>query len=47
MATNVLLFGWNRSLPGREKSSAEHFAEFTQYLGGLQQKGHPQEAAHR
>ena len=39
MASNVLLFGWNRSLPGREKLSAEHFAEFTQYLGGLQQKG--------
>ena len=39
MATNVLLFGWNRSPPGREKLSAEHFAEFTQYLGGLQQQG--------
>ena len=36
MASNVLLFGWNRSLPGREKLSAEHFADITQYLGGLQ-----------
>jgi hypothetical protein len=27
------------SLPGREKISAEHFGEFMQYLGGLQQKG--------
>ena len=39
MSTNVILFGWNRSLPGREQLSAEHFGEFTQYLGGLQQAG--------
>jgi hypothetical protein len=39
MASNVLFFGWNRSLPGREKLSAEHFGDITQYLGALQQKG--------
>jgi hypothetical protein len=39
MATNVLLFGWNRPLPGREKISAEHFGDFMQYLGGQQKKG--------
>jgi hypothetical protein len=39
MASNILFFGWNRSLPGREKISAEHFGDITQYLGGLQQKG--------
>jgi hypothetical protein len=39
MTTNVMLFGWNRPLPGREPLSAEHFGEFMQYLGGLQQKG--------
>ena len=39
MKQNVLFFGWNRSIPGREKISAEHFQEFVQYLGGLQKKG--------
>jgi hypothetical protein len=39
MGSNVLLFGWNRSVPGREKISAQHFEEFVGYLGGLQQKG--------
>jgi hypothetical protein len=39
MASNIILFGWNRSIPGREKVSAQHFGEFLQYLGGLQQKG--------
>jgi hypothetical protein len=39
MASNALVFGWNRPLPGREKISAEHFGEFVKYLGGLQQKG--------
>jgi hypothetical protein len=36
---NMILFGWNRSIPGREKVSAQHFEEFVKYLGGLQQKG--------
>lgn len=39
MASNILLFGWKRSIPGREKISAQHFEEFVKYLGGLQQKG--------
>jgi hypothetical protein len=30
---NVLFFGWNRPIPGREKISAEHFQEFVQYMG--------------
>jgi hypothetical protein len=39
MSTNVIFFGWNRSIPGRERLSAEHFGEFVQYLGGLRQAG--------
>ena len=39
MASNVILFGWNRSIPGREKTSAQHFQDFVAYLGGLQQAG--------
>jgi len=39
MASNVILFGWNRSIPGREKLSAQHFDEFVKYLSGLQQTG--------
>ena len=39
MGANVMLFGWNRPIPGREKVSAQHFEEFGNYLGGLQQMG--------
>jgi hypothetical protein len=39
MGSSVVVFGWNRSIPGREKVSAGHFEEFVQYLGGQQQKG--------
>lgn len=39
MSANILFFAWNRSIPGREKISAEHFQEFVQYLGGLQKNG--------
>jgi len=39
MGPNVILFGWNRSIPGRERTAAAHFQEFVQYLGGLQQNG--------
>ena len=39
MGSSVILFGWNRPIPGREKLSAGHFDEFVQYLGGLQKKG--------
>ena len=38
MASNVIIFGWDRPIPGREKLSAQHFEEFVKYLGGLQQK---------
>ena len=39
MGSSVIVFGWNRSIPGREKVSAAHFDEFMKYLAGLQQKG--------
>ncbi|MDA1314061.1 MAG: hypothetical protein O2968_12045 [Acidobacteria bacterium] len=39
MSTNAIHFGWNRTVPGREGTSAAHFEEFVQYLGGLQQQG--------
>ena len=39
MASNLILFGWNRSIPGREKLSAQHFDEFVKYLSGLQKNG--------
>ena len=39
MSSNLVFFGWNRSIPGREKLSGAHFQEFVQYLGGLQQAG--------
>jgi len=39
MNSNVLLFGWNRALPGREQMSSAHFDDFVAYLGGLQEKG--------
>ena len=39
MSSNVVFVGWNRSIPGREGTSAAHFQEFAQYVGGLQQTG--------
>ena len=39
MGSGVILFGWNRSVPGREKLSAAHFDDFVKYLGGMQQTG--------
>jgi hypothetical protein len=39
MGSSVLLFGWNRSIAGREKVSAGHFDEFVNYLSGLQRSG--------
>lgn len=39
MSSNVIFFGWNRPVPGREKSSAQHFQEFVQYAAELQQAG--------
>jgi hypothetical protein len=39
MGPNVVFFGWNRSIPGRERLSSGHFEEFLGYLGALKQKG--------
>jgi len=39
MSSNVLFFGWNRSVPGRERMSAEHFQSFGEYLTAQQRKG--------
>lgn len=39
MASNAIFFGWNRSIPGRERISEQHFGEFVQYLTGLQEQG--------
>jgi hypothetical protein len=39
MASNVIFFAWNRSIPGREQTSAAHFQEFVQYLTEQQQQG--------
>ena len=35
MGSNVMLFGWNRSIPGREEESGNHFDEFNGYLTAL------------
>lgn len=39
MSTSVILFGWTRSIPGRESMSAAHFDEFSSYLAGCQKDG--------
>jgi hypothetical protein len=39
MATDVIFVGWNRAVPGREPLAAQHFQDFTGYLGGLQGAG--------
>ncbi len=39
MSKDVIFIGWNRSVPGREQTSAQLFQEFVQYLGGLLQAG--------
>jgi hypothetical protein len=39
MSPNAIFFAWNRSIPGRERLSAEHFQDFSKYLGGLKQSG--------
>jgi len=38
MSSNVLFFGWNRSVPGRERMSAEHFQSFGEYLTAQQRR---------
>lgn len=39
MSTEVLFYGWNRSIPGREQISAAHFQEYVAYLAGLHADG--------
>jgi hypothetical protein len=39
MSTNVIFYGWKRSVPGREHLSASHFEEYLSYLAGLQMDG--------
>lgn len=39
MSSNVVVFGWNRSIPGREMTSAQHFQEFQEFLGAQQRAG--------
>lgn len=39
MSSNVVFFAWNRSIPGRERLSVEHFSLFVQYLMRQQQQG--------
>lgn len=39
MGSNIVMFGWNRSLPGREAMSGKHFREFMEYLGVQQRNG--------
>jgi hypothetical protein len=36
MKSNAVFFAWNRSLPGRESLSADHFQEFVAYLNELE-----------
>ena len=39
MAPNLILFAWNRSLPGRESLSAQHFQDFGKYLASQNAAG--------
>lgn len=39
MRSNLVLVGWNNAVAGREHDSAQHFDDFTAYLGGLQRRG--------
>ena len=39
MSSNCVLLGWNRAVPGREMLSAQHFQEFSEYLGTQQRNG--------
>jgi hypothetical protein len=39
MDRNVIFFGWNRAIPGREQISSAHFDEFVAYLGEQAEKG--------
>lgn len=39
MSTNVVVFGWKQSIPGREALSGQHFQDFLQYLQQQQGQG--------
>ena len=39
MGSNAVFFAWNRSIPGREQVSAQHFKDFVQFLTESQKKG--------
>ena len=39
MGRNIIFFAWNRSIPGREETSGQHFDEFVAYLGAQAQSG--------
>jgi hypothetical protein len=38
MGSNVIFFGWDGPLPGREQAGVELFQDCTRYLGRLQQE---------
>jgi hypothetical protein len=39
MSSNAIVYAWNRPLPGRETTSAEHFQEFFAYLAEQKENG--------
>jgi len=39
MTPNVLVFAWNRSIPGRESLSGQHFRDYSEYLGAVKSSG--------
>jgi len=39
MGSDVVFFAWNRSIPGRENLSSQHFDDFVKYLEGLKKAG--------
>jgi len=39
MDRNTIIFAWNRSIPGREQVSGQHFEEFVAYLDAQSQNG--------
>jgi hypothetical protein len=39
MSINTIVYSWKRSLPGRERLSASHFREFSEFLDRMRQDG--------
>jgi hypothetical protein len=39
MSSDALFLTWSRPLPGQEQLSAQHFAEFHEYLADLERSG--------